>query len=79
MPALFKNVYFLYFIIFMTVTNILGYATMKRLDVVLLFLLFGLLINQFTKNMSVILLSALLLTNSLVMLRPNVSFVRTLA
>ncbi len=71
MTELFKNVYFLYFMIFMVSTNMLGYASMKRYDVVVVFILIGLLVKSFTKNMSIVLLSSLLLINLLVTIHPN--------
>ena len=71
MTELFKNVYFLYFMIFMVSTNMLGYASMKRYDVVVVFILIGLLVKNFTKNMSIVLLSSLLLINLLVTIHPN--------
>ena len=71
MTELFKNVYFLYFMIFMASANVLGYASMQRFDVVIVFILMGLLLTRFTKNMSIVLLSSLLLTNMLVTIRPN--------
>ena len=71
MTELYKNVYFLYFMIFMVSTNMLGYASMKRYDVVVVFILIGLLVKSFTKNMSIVLLSSLLLINLLVTIHPN--------
>ena len=71
MTELFKNVYFLYFMIFMVSTNMLGYASMKRYDVVVVFILIGLLVKSFTKNMSIVLLSSLFLINLLVTIHPN--------
>lgn len=57
--------------IFMVSTNVLGYASMQRFDVVVIFILFGLLVRRFTKNMSIVLLSSLLLTNMLVTINPH--------
>jgi len=66
MTELFKNIYFLYFMIFMSATNVLGYASMDRFDVIIIFTLIALLVKTFTNNMSIVLLSSLLLTNMLV-------------
>ena len=71
MTELFKNRYFLYFAIFMASSNILGYMSIQRFDVVIVFVLMGLLLSRFTKNMSIVLLSSLLLTNMLVTINPN--------
>ena len=71
MAEIFKNVYFLYFMIFMVSTNVLGYASMQRFDVVVVFALIALLVRRFTKNMSIVLLSSLLLTNLLVTINPH--------
>jgi|TARA_Y100000816_G_C25590713_1_gene317116 hypothetical protein len=71
MAEIFKNVYFLYFMIFMVSTNVLGYASMQRFDVVVVFVLIALLVRRFTKNMSIVLLSSLLLTNLLVTINPH--------
>lgn len=57
--------------IFMVSTNVLGYASMQRFDVVVIFILFGILVRRFTKNMSIVLLSSLLLTNMLVTINPH--------
>ena len=71
MAEIFKNVYFLYFMIFMVSTNVLGHASMQRFDVVVVFTLIALLVRRFTKNMSIVLLSSLLLTNMLVTINPH--------
>ena len=71
MAEIFKNVYFLYFMILMVSTNVLGYASMQRFDVVVVFTLIALLVRRFTKNMSIVLLSSLLLTNMLVTINPH--------
>lgn len=57
--------------IFMVSTNVLGYASMQRFDVVVVFALIALLVRRFTKNMSIVLLSSLLLTNLLVTINPH--------
>lgn len=57
--------------IFMVSTNVLGYASMQRFDVVVVFTLIALLVRRFTKNMSIVLLSSLLLTNMLVTINPH--------
>ena len=59
------NKYFLYFILFITATNMLGYIVLNKLNAVIFFALIGLITYQFSKNMSVVLLVSLILTNLL--------------
>jgi len=60
---LFNNKYFLYFMVFLASTNILGYLVTNKLNAVIFFALVSLLTYQFSKNMSVILLIAIIATN----------------
>ena len=60
---LLTNKYFLYFIVFLAATNILGYLVMNKLNAVIFFVLICLIVFQFSKNMSVILIIALIATN----------------
>jgi uncharacterized membrane protein YciS (DUF1049 family) len=60
------NKYFLYFIVFLSVTNILGYLVTNKLNAVIFFGLVSLLTYQFSKNMAVVLLVGLI-TTSLIM------------
>jgi hypothetical protein len=62
---LFNNTYFLYFILFLAITNVLGYLVTNKLNAIAFFVLVSLLTYQFNKNMSVVLLVALLTTNLL--------------
>lgn len=62
---LFTNKYFLYFMVFLAATNILGYLVMNKINAVIFFALVTLLTFQFSKNMSVILLVAIIATNFL--------------
>jgi len=59
------NKYFLYFTVFLTATNILGYLVLNKLNAVIFFALIGLITYHFSKNMSVVLLTSLILTNLL--------------
>jgi hypothetical protein len=61
----FTNKYFLYFLLFLSVTNLLGYLMMKNFNAIAIFLVVGLLVYYFSKNMSVILLVSLVVTNLL--------------
>jgi len=60
---LLTNKYFLYFIVFLTATNILGYLVTNKLNAIVFFALVGLITYQFSKNMAIILLVAIVATN----------------
>jgi hypothetical protein len=59
------NKYFLYFMVFLAATNILGYLVTNKLNAVAFFGLVSLLTYHFSKNMAVVLLIALIATNFL--------------
>jgi hypothetical protein len=63
---LLTNKYFLYFLVFLSATNILGYLVTNKFNAVAFFGLVSLITYQFSKNMSVVLLVALV-TTSLIM------------
>jgi hypothetical protein len=60
---LLTNKYFLYFMVFLAATNVLGYLVTNKLNAVIFFALVSLLTYQFSKNMAVILLIAIIATN----------------
>lgn len=62
---LLTNKYFLYFMVFLAATNVLGYLVTNKLNAVIFFALVGLLSYQFSKNMAVILLISIIATNFL--------------
>jgi hypothetical protein len=62
---LLTNKYFLYFMVFLTATNMLGYFVTKKTHAVMFFLLVSLLTYQFSKNMAVVLLISIIATNFL--------------
>ena len=62
---LFTNKYFLYFVVFLSATNVLGYLVTNKLNAIVFFILIAVLTHQFSKNMAVILLVSLLATNFL--------------
>jgi hypothetical protein len=66
LATLLTNKYFLYFVVFLAVTNILGYIVTNNIKPVLYFILISLLTSYFSKNMIVILLVGLMVTNILV-------------
>lgn len=59
---LLTNKYFLYFVVFLSVTNLFGYLAMNKYNAIIFFVLVSLLTYQFSKNMCVILLVALFST-----------------
>jgi hypothetical protein len=62
---LLTNKYFLYFMVFLAGTNVLGYLVTHKLNAVAFFVLVSFLTFQFSKNMAVVLLVALVSTNFL--------------
>ena len=62
---LLTNKYFLYFMVFLAATNVLGYLVTNKINAVIFFALVSLLTYQFSKNMIVILLVAIIATNFL--------------
>ena len=62
---LLTNKYFLYFMVFLAVTNVLGYLVTNKLNAVIFFALVSLLTYQFSKNMAVVLLVGVIATNFL--------------
>ena len=59
------NKYFLYFMVFLAATNVLGYLVTNKINAVIFFALVSFLTYQFSKNMAVILLVAIIATNFL--------------
>jgi hypothetical protein len=62
---LLTNKYFLYFMVFLAATNVLGYLVTNKINAVIFFALVSILTYQFSKNMAVILLVAVIATNFL--------------
>ena len=62
---LLKNRIVLYVVFFFSVTNVLGYLTTGNTDAVVFFALVGFLSKQFSNNMTVVLLIAMVSTNLL--------------
>jgi hypothetical protein len=59
------NKYVLYFVLFLSVTNILGYMVLGKLTPTFFFAIVAYLVYNFNKNMIIVLGSALILTNIL--------------
>ncbi len=62
---LLTNKFVLYLIAFLSITNVIGYMMMNNLNALILFFLIGLLTSRFSKNMTIILLTPLILVNFL--------------
>jgi hypothetical protein len=62
---LLTNKYFLYFMVFLAASNVLGYLVTNKIHAVIFFALVGFLMSNFSKNMAVVLLVALVATNLL--------------
>lgn len=60
---LFNNIYFLYFVSFLAVFNVFAYIIMNNFNAIIFFILVGYVTYLFSKNMAIVLLVALLLTN----------------
>jgi hypothetical protein len=60
---LFNNIYFLYFVAFLAVFNVFAYIIMNNFNAIIFFILVGYVTYLFSKNMAIVLLVALLLTN----------------
>ena len=64
--SLLKNKWTLYVILGLAITNIFGYLALGNNDALILFFVIGVLTSYFSKNMIVIILSSMLLTNLLI-------------
>jgi len=62
---LLTNKYFLYFMVFLAASNVLGYLVTNKIHAVIFFALVGFLMSNFSKNMAVVLLVAVVATNLL--------------
>lgn len=68
--GLMTNKYFLYFIVTLSAFNIIGYLTMHNNDAVIFFALIGFIMFNFSKNMTIVLLVAIISTNLLMVSKP---------
>uniref|UniRef100_A0A6C0KWH2 Uncharacterized protein n=1 Tax=viral metagenome TaxID=1070528 RepID=A0A6C0KWH2_9ZZZZ len=60
-----ENKYVLYFVLFLAVTNVLGYLVLGNINAVIFFILVGFLVGNFSKNMIIVLTVPLVLTSIL--------------
>ncbi len=63
----------LYIVLFLAVTNVLGFITMNNVNALLIFIVVGLVASRFTKNMSYILVASLLVTNGYLLVQRKMS------
>lgn len=63
LSKLLQDKYVLYIILFLAITNLVGYLVIQDLNAVIFFLIVGFLTTYFSKNMIVVLLVAMLATN----------------
>jgi hypothetical protein len=63
---LLTNKYVLYFVVFLAASNVLGYMMIGQLNTVMFFALTAFITSYFSRNMIVILLVALMITNLLI-------------
>ena len=71
MNSLFKNRNYLYFIVVIAFFNVVGFASVQRNDMVILYCLLGVILYRFTKNVSLLLTITVVLVNSMAVLHPN--------
>ena len=63
LPAIFKNKYVLYAVLFFAITNVLGFLQRRDFESLTIFIAIGLLSTHFSKNMTVNLLVAMIGAN----------------
>jgi len=63
---MFTNKYFLYLIVFLSFTNVIGYIILGNVNAVIYFIVVSLFIAFFSKNMALILFIALIFTNLII-------------
>ena len=64
--GLMKDKTVLYIVLFFAITNVIGFLMLHNVEAVLFFIVIGMLTSYFSKNMIVIMLTALVATNALV-------------
>ena len=65
LSKLLTNKYFMYFVVFLAATNVLGYLVTNKINAVIFFALIGFLTSNFSKNMTIILIVSIVATNLL--------------
>ena len=75
---LLTNKYVLYIVLFLAITNVLGYLSVKDFKSLTIFAVIGLLTHYFSKNMIVILLTTMLATSFIMILERKSAIVEGL-
>lgn len=60
-------------ILFLAVTNVIGFITMNNINALVLFIIIGIVASRFTKNMSYILSISLIVTNAYLLIQRKMS------
>ena len=63
---IFTNKYFLYFLVFLAFTNVMGYIMVGNINAIIYFIIIALVASCFSQNMAIILFFALFLTSLMV-------------
>lgn len=66
LTKIFNNKYFLYLMIFLSLTNVIGYLVLRNIKAIIYFILIGGFIFIFSRNISLVLFIALIITNLIV-------------
>ena len=74
LSTILTNKSFLYGVLFFSICNIIGYISLNDFDSIILFISIGVLTTFFSKNMSVVLLTSMFVTNILFASNRSVEF-----
>ena len=66
MSKIFNNKYFLYLMVFLALTNVIGYLMLNNINAIIYFILIGAFTFIFSKNIAFILFIALIFTNLII-------------
>jgi len=66
MSKIFNNKYFLYLMVFLALTNVIGYLMLRNINAVIYFILIGFFTSIFSRNIAFILFIALIFTNLII-------------
>ena len=64
--AMLKNKIVLYLVFFIAVSNVFGYLMINEYDAIMLFFLVGFLTSYFSKNMIIVMATAIIATNTFI-------------
>jgi len=66
MAKIFNNKYFLYLMVFLAITNVIGYLVLRNIKAIIYFILIGCFTFIFSRNISFVLFIALIITNLII-------------